>query len=234
MADRTRVKICGLTRVQDVRAACALGADAVGFVCHPGSPRYVDPERLAELAAAVPALVTPVLLFVRAGREQVLHALAAVPQALLQFHGDEDEPTCAGYGRPYVRAVPMVAGIDLLDFESRFCTAAALLADTPAEQVTAAASAPEVGAAGGGAAGFGGSGRAFDWSRLGSAAGRRKPWILAGGLGPDNVAEAIARARPYAVDVSSGVEEARGIKSEERMRRFFAAVRRADARSGVQ
>lgn len=219
MVDRTRVKICGLTRVADVLAACALGADAVGFVCCPDSPRYVDPRRLAELAAAAPPFVTPVLLFVRAGREQVGQALAAVPQALLQFHGEEDAQFCASFGRPYVRAVPMAAGVDLLEFESRFGSAAALLADAPP---------------GAASAGFGGSGRGFDWSRMAPAALRGKPWILAGGLAPDNVAEAIARVQPYAVDVSSGVEQERGIKSEDGMRRFIAAVRRADARSGAQ
>jgi phosphoribosylanthranilate isomerase len=211
---RTRVKICGMTRVQDVQAACALGADAVGFVCHPPSPRYVEPARLAELAAAVAPLVTPVLLFVNAPAQQVTAALAALPQAILQFHGDEDPEYCRLFGRPYLRAVALAAGVDLLDCERRFASASALLADAPS-------------------AGYGGSGRTFDWRCLPARASRALPLFLAGGLQADNVAAAIAQVRPYAVDVSSGVEQARGIKSEDRMRSFVAAVRRADAENGA-
>jgi len=219
MMQRTRVKICGLTRVQDVRAACALGADAVGFVCHRASARYVPQERLAELAAAVAPLVTPVLLFVDAPPEQVARALLAVPGALLQFHGSEDHDYCRAHGRPYLRALAMAEGVDLLEFERAFPSAAGLLADTPAL----------AGAADAAPAGFGGSGRPFAWKRLPLAQRRSLPLVLAGGLRADNVADAICLVRPHAVDVSSGVEESRGIKSIERMRGFMAAVASADA-----
>jgi phosphoribosylanthranilate isomerase len=219
---RTRVKICGLTREEDVRAAADLGADAVGFVCFAQSPRYVEPGRLAALARAVPPFVTPVLLFVDAGREQILAGLAAVPHALLQFHGSESPEFCGSLGRPYLRAVAVSAGPDLLNCEAQFPDAAALLADTPA-QVPAA----------GGTAVYGGAGRTFPWERLPAQPLRRLPLILAGGLRADNVAAAIGAVRPFAVDVSSGVESARGIKSAERMREFLAAVRAADARAAA-
>jgi phosphoribosylanthranilate isomerase len=219
---RTRVKICGLTREDDVRAACALGADAVGFVCFPGSARHVPHERLAALAQAVAPFVTPVLLFVDAGRAEVARALAAVPQALLQFHGAEDPDYCGSFGRPYLRALAVAEGVDLLEFEHRFAAAAAVLADAPAERSAAD-----------GKAVYGGAGRTFPWDRVPSVQLRKRPLLLAGGLRADNVAAAIARVRPYAVDVSSGVEAARGVKSVELMRDFLAAVQAADAGSAT-
>jgi len=211
---RTRIKICGLTRVQDVHSACDLGADAVGFVCYPASPRFVDTARLAELARAVPPMVAPVLLFVNATASDVGRALDVVPNALLQFHGDEDHAACRSFGRPYLRAVALGAGVDLLDYEREFPSASGLLADAPSK-------------------GFGGAGWAFDWKRLPAPAARTLPLVLAGGLQADNVAVAIGLVRPYAVDVSSGVEETHGIKSVARMRSFFAAVRSADAQIGA-
>lgn len=211
---RTRIKICGLTRSQDVRAACQLGVDAVGFVCHPASPRYVPPETLASLAREVPAFVTPVLLFVNATAEQVERALRAVPHALLQFHGGEAHDDCARYGRAYVRAVAIGDGVDLLDWEQRYPTAAALLADAPS-------------------AAFGGGGRTFDWDRLPAQERRSRPLILAGGLRAINVGAAIRAARPFAVDVSSGVETQPGIKSESLMRDFVAAVHGSDAETDL-
>jgi len=206
---RTRIKICGLTRPQDVTAAVRLGVDAVGFVCYSQSPRFVPPERLAALADHAGAFVTPVLLFVNAAADQVRQALQAVPHALLQFHGDESHADCAGYGHAYLRAVPISEGIDLLDWEKRYPTATALLADTPS-------------------AGYGGSGRSFDWDELPGAERRARPLILAGGLDASNVGAAIRAARPFGVDVSSGVEAERGVKSEALMREFVAAVRAAD------
>jgi len=212
---RTRVKICGLTRVEDVRSACDLGADAVGFVCAPASGRFVELERLAHLAGAVTPFVTPVLLFVDASPAQVRSALEVVPNALLQFHGSENSSYCQSFGRPYLRAAAMGEGIDLLEFETKFAGAAGLLADAAR-------------------AGSGGTGQMFDWSRLPAAGLRTLPLILAGGLDARNVEAAIRLVRPQAVDVSSGVEASQGIKSLERMRSFFAAVRQADAQSGAQ
>jgi len=211
---RTRVKICGLTRFQDVQQACALGADAVGFVCHAASPRFVPVDRLPELARAVAPLVTPVLLFVNAPAQQIWSALAAVPGALLQFHGSEDAAACSAFGRPYLRAVAVDAKVNLLDFERKFAGAAGLLADAPS-------------------AGFGGSGRTFAWDRLPGPAARTLPLVLAGGLQADNVAAAIGQVRPFAVDVSSGVESAPGIKSEDRMRAFIDAVRQTEDINGA-
>jgi len=204
---RTRIKICGLTREVDVEAAIAAGADAVGFVCHPKSPRYVAPLRLRSLARHLPPFATPVLLFVNAAADLVEDALAAVPDAMLQFHGDEHEPACVRYGRPYMRAVRMEPGVDLLDCEREFHSAAALMADAPSDA-------------------FGGSGTTFDWTRV--PLRRAKPLVLAGGLRAENVADAIGRLRPYAVDVSSGVEDAPGFKSAVRINEFIAAVRAAD------
>jgi phosphoribosylanthranilate isomerase len=204
---RTRIKICGLTREADVATACAAGADAVGFVCYPNSPRHVAPQRLRALARELGPFTVPVLLFVNAAPGLVQAARDAVPTAVLQFHGDEQEAECARYGAPYVRAVRMAEGVDLLDCERLFPSAAALLLDSPSEA-------------------YGGSGRAFDWSRIPARRGARV--ILAGGLNSDNVVRAVQAVRPYAVDVSSGVEEAPGIKSATRIKEFVDAVRRAD------
>ena len=208
--NRTRIKICGLTRPDDVAAAVAAGADAVGFVCYPGSPRYVPVGDLAALGRLVPAYVTPVLLFVDARALDVHAALAAVPNALLQFHGAESPEECAAFSRPYVKAFGMSARDALLDCEARFAAAVALLADTPS-------------------AAHGGSGRVFDWSMIPGVRERRKPLVLAGGLDDQNVGTAVRTVRPYAVDVSSGVEVAKGVKSAEKIDRFIAAVRAADA-----
>lgn len=204
---RTRIKICGLTREADVAAACAAGADAVGFVCFPKSPRYADPHRLHALAREVGPFTTPVLLFVNAAPDLVEAAREAVPTAVLQFHGDEHEADCARYGAAYVRAIRMAEGVDLLDCERRFPSAAALLLDAPSDA-------------------YGGSGKVFDWTRI--PRNLRKRVILAGGLDGDNVARAVQTVRPYAVDVSSGVEDAPGLKSAARIERFVDAVRRAD------
>jgi len=204
---RTRIKICGLTREADVATACAAGADAVGFVCYPNSTRHVAPQRLRALARELGPFTVPVLLFVNAPPDLVQAARDAVPTAVLQFHGDEQEPECTRYGAPYVRAVRMAEGVDLLDCERLFPSAAALLLDTPSEV-------------------YGGSGRAFDWSRI--PARRSSRVILAGGLNGANVTRAVQAVRPYAVDVSSGVEDAPGIKSATRIKEFIDAVRRAD------
>jgi phosphoribosylanthranilate isomerase len=204
---RTRIKICGLTREADVAAACAAGADAVGFNCYPKSPRYVDPHRLHVLARQLGPFTVPVLVFVNAASDLVDAAREALPAALLQFHGDEHEAECARHGAAYIRAVRMAEGVDLLDCERLFHSATALLVDAPS-------------------AVYGGSGAAFDWSRIPRE--RTKRLILAGGLHAGNVEQAIRTVRPYAVDVSSGVEDAPGVKSAARMAGFVDAVRRAD------
>jgi len=209
MTDRIRVKICGVTRGQDVLAAAEAGADAIGFNCYAGSARHVPIDALAALAAQVPAFVTPVLLFVNAREADVRAAIDRVPHALLQFHGDEGEAECRRYGRPYLRAVRMDEKTRLLDCERSFPSALALLADAPA-------------------AGFGGGGQTFDWSLVPPPAERRMPLVLAGGLNAANVGAAIALLRPAAVDVSSGVEAAKGIKEPARIRAFIAAVRAAE------
>jgi phosphoribosylanthranilate isomerase len=183
----------------------------VGFVCYERSPRFVEPSRLRELARSLPPFVMPVLLFVNAAADHVHACLAEVPQALLQFQGDETRADCERFGQPYMRAVRMGEGVDLLDCERLFSSAQALLADAPA-------------------AGFGGGGRTFDWDRLPPPERRAMPLVLAGGLNESNVIEAISRVRPFAVDVSSGVESAPGIKSADRLRRFCAAVFAADQR----
>jgi len=210
---RTRIKICGLTRDEDVAAAVDAGADAVGFVCYSKSARYVAPDALRDLTLGLPAFVTPVLLFVNASVALIESALARVPNALLQFHGDETAADCERYRRPYVRAVRMEIGTDLLDCERSFSSARALLVDAPA-------------------AGFGGGGVAFDWTRIPPAASRAKRLILAGGLSETNITKAIQQVQPFAVDLSSGVEQAPGIKDAERIRRFVAAVNAADAGVG--
>jgi phosphoribosylanthranilate isomerase len=205
----TRIKICGLTRETDVDAAVAAGADAIGFVLYASSARAVTPERAGTLARRLPPFVTPVLLFVNAAPALVAAGLAAVPHALLQFHGDETAADCDAPGRPYLRAVRMAPGVDLLDFALRFPRATGLLLDAHAE-------------------GYGGSGKVFDWSLIPD--GVPAPVVLSGGLNPASVTDGIARVRPWAVDVSSGVESAKGIKDAALMRRFCGAVRETDAR----
>ena len=209
MAQRTRIKICGLTREADVDAAVEAGADAVGLVFYQKSPRRVTLERAVALAARLPPFVVPVGLFVNADAKAVEAAVRAIPGLLLQFHGDETPEACARSGRPFLRAARMGAGFDLLDFARRFGRARALLLDAHVE-------------------GYGGAGKVFDWSLVPPAGVVPLPLVLSGGLHAANVAEGMARLRPWAVDVSSGVESAKGIKDAAAMRRFCAAVRQAD------
>ena len=218
MTHRTRIKICGLTREQDVDIAVRAGADAVGFVLYPKSPRFVSPERAGELARRLPPFVTPVLLLVNDSPEFIAQSVAAVPHALLQFHGDETPADCVAAGRPFLRAAriptgPAGAGFDLIKYASDFSAAQAILLDAHVE-------------------GYGGAGQSFDWTAF--------PWshpllnassrlVLSGGLTPANVTDGIRLVRPWAVDVSSGVEAAKGIKDPDKMLAFVAAVRAADA-----
>ncbi|RDB44375.1 phosphoribosylanthranilate isomerase [Halomonas sp. DQ26W] len=204
---RTRIKFCGLTREQDVDAAVAAGADALGFVLWPGSRRHVDEERLASLAARVPAFVTRVGLFVDQSVEQV--ASVSRHLDLLQFHGDETADYCTGFERPWIKALRMRGDLDLHAAAEAYSGAQALLLDAYRPGVP------------------GGTGETFDWSRIPSSLA--KPVILAGGLTPANVSQAIVRVRPFAVDVSGGVEVARGCKDPERLLAFAAAVQGADS-----
>jgi phosphoribosylanthranilate isomerase len=206
---RTRIKICGLTRAADVDAAVSAGADAIGFVLYPRSPRAVSLAQATALASRLPPFVTPVLLFVNATPAQVAQAVAAMPTALLQFHGDEDAAACDAAGHPYLRAIRMAPGVDLLDCAARFPRAAGLLLDAHVE-------------------GYGGGGKVFDWSLIPVSV--PAPVVLSGGLNPASVSDGIARVRPWAVDVSSGVEVGKGVKDALLMRRFCDAVRDTDAR----
>jgi len=206
---RTRIKICGLTREADVDAAVQAGADAIGFVLYEKSPRHVDAARAGELASRLPPFVTPVVLLVNASETLIRQALEAVPHALLQFHGDETLAQCEAAARPYIRAARMAPGFNLLDFALSFSSAQAMLVDAHVE-------------------GYGGGGQVFDWSKLPKALAR--PMILSGGLHPGNVVEGVMSVRPWAVDVSSGVEVGKGIKDAALMRQFCQAVRTADRR----
>ena len=204
---KTRIKICGLTREEDVDAAVAAGADAVGFVFHPPSPRFLTPQRAAELARRIPPFVAVVGLFVNATPETVLAACASLPISILQFHGDEDAAFCRQFARPYLRAARVRPGLDLLEFARAFPDARGLLLDAFVE-------------------GYGGGGQVFDWALI----PQELPGflVLSGGLTAANVGEAIERVRPVAVDVSSGVETGKGIKDHLKIAAFVAAVRKAD------
>lgn len=204
---RTRIKICGLTREADVAAACAAGADAIGLVFYPPSPRAVAMERARALCREAAPFVTVTALFVNPTEDEVRAVLDAVPVQLLQFHGEEDPDFCARFRLPWMKAARVRPGLNLLDFRRRYCGAQGLLLDAYVE-------------------GFGGGGEAFDWSLIPALPDTRV--ILAGGLSPQNVHRAVRRVRPWAVDVSSGVESAKGIKDAERIAAFVRAVRQAD------
>ena len=206
---RTRIKICGLTREADVDEAVDAGADAIGFVLYERSPRHVPLARAIELARRLPPFVTPVLLFVNASPHALRRACEDMPQALLQFHGDETPEQCAAADRPFLRAVRMDAAVDLLDCARRYTHAQALLLDAPVE-------------------GYGGGGKVFDWSLIPPSV--PLPVVLSGGLNPANVTDGVLSVRPWAVDVNSGVEIGKGLKSGPLMRRFCKAVREADDR----
>jgi len=209
---RTRIKICGLTREQDIAAAVSAGVDAIGFVFYPPSRRALAPARAAELRRLVPPFVDVVALFVNASEAEVREVLETVQPDLLQFHGDEAPEECERYGCRYLRAFRVGApGMEtspaLLKSCERYGSAAGWLFDSHSE-------------------GYGGSGRVFDWSLLGSESVR--PVVLSGGLHAGNVAAAIEAVRPFAVDVSSGVELSPGIKCADKIAQFVAQVKRAD------
>jgi phosphoribosylanthranilate isomerase len=208
MNTRTRIKICGLTREADIDAAVQAGVDAVGFVFYAPSVRAVTFEQAARLAKRLPAFVTAVGLFVNASDDEVLQGLRALPQMLLQFHGDETPAQCRAFARPYIRAVRMREAGDLLKSAALYGDAQALLLDAHVD-------------------GFGGAGKVFDWSLISS--GVPHPVVLSGGLNAANVADGIKTVRPWAVDVSSGVEYSKGVKDAGLIRQFCDLVKEADA-----
>ena len=203
---RTRIKICGITRPADGQAAARAGADAVGLVFYPPSPRYLSLERAREIRDALPPFVQSVALFVNADAAQVSQVVGAVHPAMLQFHGEETPQFCAQFGLPYVKACRVKTGVDTLEYLRPFSRAAAWLFDSHV---------PE----------YGGVGESFDWSLVPAT---DKPVILSGGLSQSNVAEAVRRVKPWGVDVSSGVESAKGIKDAGKIAAFIAEVRNAD------
>ena len=200
----TRVKICGLTRPEDVDAAIAAGADALGFVFTPRSKRFLETGRARQLAARVPAFIARVGLFMDQDAEAVERVLAEVPLSLLQFHGDESRDFCAAFGLPYIKALGMAAPA-AVERASEYNDAAALLLDSH-----------EAGAPGG-------TGQTFDWDAIPVLP---KPVVLAGGLTPENVGRAVQQVKPWAVDVSSGVEDAPGVKNADKMSKFITEAKR--------
>ena len=202
-----RIKICGITRVEDALAAAQLGAHAIGLVFFAGSPRAVTLQQARDIIAALPPFVVPVGLFVNADAQTVRATIAAAPVQLLQFHGDETPQYCAGFGLPYLRAVRVRPGVDLLQYAREFHTARGLLLDAYVDGV------------------HGGTGATFDWSLI--PRDLPAPVVLSGGLHAENVTEAVRRVRPWAVDVSSGVESAKGIKDVQKMAAFMTGVRNA-------
>ena len=203
---RTRVKICGITRIEDGAAACAAGADAIGLVFYPPSPRAVDIETAVMIRCALPPFVTVVGLFVNAGEDTVAETARRVHLDLLQFHGDETPAQCEVFEVPYMKAIHVNHDVDLREASRRYAGAKALVLDTHDDEL------------------WGGSGRTFDWDVVPSD--MELPVVLAGGLTPANVADAVLRLRPYGVDVSGGVEQAPGVKDAARIAKFIEEVDR--------
>lgn len=201
------MKICGLTRSEDVQAAADAGADALGFVLYEPSPRYVSAQQAGQLLKQVPAFVTRVGLFVDASEEFVRASLQQAPFDLLQFHGDESPEYCRQFGRPYMKAVRVRNQQDIEKAVADYPDAAALLLDAYVENLP------------------GGTGQAFDWRLIPEM---DIPWVLAGGLKPENVADAVNQVKPYAVDISGGVESAKGIKDREKIQKFISEIRNVE------
>jgi len=212
MTSRVRIKFCGITRVRDAQAAVALGVDAIGIVLTRHSARFVDPDRAASIRAAIPPFVACVALFMNDDPDWIHECITALSPDLLQFHGDEQAEHCTCYDRAYLKAVAMNGGDDPVEIAAAHPAAAGFLLDGQA------------------AGEQGGSGKVFDWRRV--PQGLNRPLILAGGLTCDNVASAIRMVRPFAVDVSSGIESAPGVKDAVMMRRFVDAVRAGDSYAG--
>jgi len=203
----TRIKICGITRIEDGLAAARLGAHAIGLVFYAGSPRAVAPVQARKIIDALPPFVTAVGLFVNADAQTVRDTLAVAPVPMLQFHGDETAGFCGSFGLPYLRAIRVKPGVDLLQYSQQFHDAKALLLDAWVEGAR------------------GGTGATFDWSLI--PRDLPLPIVLSGGLDSDNVGQAVRSVRPWAVDVSSGVEAAKGIKDAAKIEAFITEVRNA-------
>lgn len=206
MPNRTRIKICGITRPEDGLAAARYGADAIGLVFYGPSPRCVTPEQAQAITRALPPFVTVVGLFVNASRDEVMRTLKQVRLDLLQFHGDETPDDCARFDRPYIKALRVGATTDVCAAASAYSSAQGVLLDAQVDGVP------------------GGTGQTFDWNQV--PRDLAQPLILAGGLTPENVAQAIRTVRPYAVDVSGGVEASKGIKDAMKIARFIEEVSR--------
>jgi phosphoribosylanthranilate isomerase len=204
---RTRVKICGITRPADAESAARAGADAIGLVFYPPSPRFLSVERAIEVRNALPPFVQSVALFVNPDAAQVAQVMGRLRPSLLQFHGEETREFCAQFGVPYVKACRVADGVDLLEYLRAFPDASGWLLDAYVD-------------------GYGGKGKSFDWSRV--PAERDRPLVLSGGLARGNVREAIRRVRPWGVDVSSGVESAKGVKDPAMIAAFIEEVRHED------
>lgn len=205
----TRVKICGIRDATSAHAASAAGADALGFVFYDPSPRAVTVEAVSDVLNTLPPLITAVGLFVNPDSSDVERVLHACPLDLLQFHGSEDREFCESFGHPYIKAIAMGPDVDAVAAADEHPNARAVLLDSWQPGTP------------------GGTGKTFDWTRIGELG---RPWILAGGLTAENVADAIAEVKPPAVDVSGGVEQQRGVKDPERIEAFLDAVRSADGR----
>ena len=201
---RTRVKFCGITRPQDALHAASIGVDAIGLVFYDKSPRSVSIEQALEIVRVLPPFITRVGLFVNAEQSVVKYTAEQVGIDLLQFHGNETAEACSGNGRPFIKAIRMRKGLDLQTIFKQYQHASGLLLDSYTKGL------------------YGGTGEQFDWSMIPET--RKLPIILAGGLGPDNVDTAIKMVRPYAVDVSGGIESAKGIKDVEKMNAFMRGV----------
>ena len=206
---RTRVKICGITRLEDAIYAAECGVDSLGFVFYSPSPRNIDKEQAAQIIAKVPAFVTTTALFVNADRTEIDSIISTTRIDLLQFHGDEDPRFCESFNRPYIKALRVREGMDILSEARAYKTARAILLDAYVKGVP------------------GGTGSSFDWHLIPQSLGSRL--VLAGGLDDQNVGEAIQQTQAFAVDVSGGVEAAKGIKDAEKIRRFINEVNRVNS-----
>ena len=204
----TRTKTCGITRVEDARAAARSGADALGLVFYEKSPRYINVQQAAQLAGAIPPFVTVVGWFVNPSADEVRNVLREVPLDVLQFHGEEEPEFCVQFGRPYLKAVRVKPGVNLVQCAARYASAQGLLLDAYIEGT------------------HGGTGASFDWALIPPSL--PLPVVLSGGLHVGNVANAIRQVRPYAVDVSSGVEVGKGIKDAAKIAAFINEVKRTD------